>query len=41
MADARPGVMIDGVIPLLDVGPYLAGEAGALQKPAGEFRYAF
>jgi isopenicillin N synthase-like dioxygenase len=41
MADVRPDVMIDGVIPLLDVGPYLAGEVGALQKLGGELRYAF
>jgi hypothetical protein len=39
--DLRPDVMIDGIIPLLDVGPYLAGESGALQKLGRELRYAF
>jgi isopenicillin N synthase-like dioxygenase len=33
--------MIDGVIPLLDVGPYLDDEPGALQKLGLELRYAF
>jgi len=39
--DLRADVMIDGVIPLLDVGPYLANEPGALQKLGRELRYAF
>jgi len=33
--------MIGGVIPLLDVAPYLAGEPGALQRLGGQLRHAF
>lgn len=29
----------DATIPVLDLGPYLAGEAGALERLAGELRY--
>ena len=40
-SDFRPDVMIGGVIPLLDVEPYLAGKPGALEKLGRELRYAF
>jgi isopenicillin N synthase-like dioxygenase len=41
MSGMPPDKMINGVIPLLDVEPYLAGEPGALDKVARELRYAF
>lgn len=36
-----PEEMIGGCIPVLDFGPYLAGEAGALEELAGHLRFAF
>ncbi len=37
---SRPAELTDEVIPILDFGPYLAGEDGALERLAGEIRYA-
>ena len=39
--DWRPSEMMGGVIPVLDVGPYLAGQPGALETLGRELRYAF
>ncbi len=39
--DATPAEMVGGVIPLLDVAPYLVGTPGALEKLGAELRYAF
>jgi isopenicillin N synthase-like dioxygenase len=36
-----PPDMVDGVIPLLDVGPFLAGEAGAHERLGAQLRFAF
>jgi isopenicillin N synthase-like dioxygenase len=36
-----PTQTIGGVIPVLDVAPYLAGDTGALQQLGRELRYAF
>lgn len=41
MRDSEPGELISGVIPLIDVGPYLAGEQSALEKAGSELRWAF
>lgn len=39
--EARPpATMPDGRMPLMDVGPYFRGEPGALERCAGELRYA-
>jgi isopenicillin N synthase-like dioxygenase len=35
-----PAEFADEVIPILDLGPFLAGEDGALERLAGELRYA-
>src|SRR5262245_54173188 len=37
----QPNEMIGGVIPVLDVGPYLAGRPGSLENLGRELRYAF
>jgi isopenicillin N synthase-like dioxygenase len=36
-----PAETIGGVIPVLDVAPYLAGDSGALERLGCELRYAF
>src|SRR5262245_50550945 len=33
--------LVAGTLPLLDVEPYLAGEAGALERLGAELRWAF
>ena len=37
---SRPAELADEVIPILDFGPYLAGDDGALEHLAGELRHA-
>jgi isopenicillin N synthase-like dioxygenase len=37
----RPIELVNGVIPILDVGPYLAGKPDALEEAARDLRYAF
>src|SRR3954466_6709871 len=37
----RPSEMIGGVIPVLDVAGYLAGDTGELSRLGRELRYAF
>jgi isopenicillin N synthase-like dioxygenase len=36
-----PAIVADQEIPILDLGPYLAGEAGALERLGTELRHAF
>ena len=36
-----PPNMVDGVIPVLDVGPFLAGAPGARGRLGGQLRFAF
>ena len=41
MRASEPGELISRIIPLIDVGPYLAGEPGALEKAGSELRWTF